>query len=439
MSNDIVASAVTDSVSDIWNKTKIPTQCSYMKRFVAQKVKKLLDECKSLLKLPKERREQKVLEHNLNVLFDISSCKHGFEACDCPKDKKVPQIWKDFLSDQQSDRKIFLSDKVDEDSSAGEAKTKARRERSEERLNRQREDWNESKKLKVASSEDMNEMIGSDSENELDEDLNSDEDWVDLDDPPKKKQKRVPLSRFVREVDRFKVSYRAAAAIGNAFLKDHAIALKIEDVNEYLIDASKLQRERARVGKSAEAEKKQSQSSINALGFDGKKSKTLVKVTTEIKVTKRGRRGRGNCDTAEKTAVKTEVEDHYTIIEEPSGAYVTHVTPLDKPGTAIADEIVAVVRERGIQLEALAADGTAANTGERRGAIRLIEQDLDKALQHLQCLLHINELPLRAVFTSLDGPTTGPKSFEGPIGKEVVQVYSLIIQNIPCRLIFTFF
>ena len=28
VSNDIVASAVTDSVSDIWNKTKIPTECS---------------------------------------------------------------------------------------------------------------------------------------------------------------------------------------------------------------------------------------------------------------------------------------------------------------------------------------------------------------------------------------------------------------------------
>ena len=56
-----------------------------------------------------------------------------------------------------------------------------------------------------------------------------------------------------------------------------------------------------------------------------------------------------------------------------------------------------------------------------------------------KCLLHINELPLRAVFTSLDGPTTGPKSFEGPIGKEVVQVKSLIIQNILFRLILIIF
>ena len=67
----------------------------------------MLDGCKSLLKLPKHRRDQKVVEHNLNVLFDISSCKHGSQACDCPKDKKVPHIWKDFLFDQQTERKLY--------------------------------------------------------------------------------------------------------------------------------------------------------------------------------------------------------------------------------------------------------------------------------------------------------------------------------------------
>ena len=90
----------------------------------------------------------------------------------------------------------------------------------------------------------------------------------------------------------------------------------------------------------------------------------MVKVTTSIKVARRGRRGSKSCDTAEKTAVKTEVEDHYTIIEEPSGDYVTHVTPVNGTGRAIADEIVAIVRERDIELEALAADVTA---GEQSG------------------------------------------------------------------------
>ena len=33
------------------------------------------------------------------------------------------------------------------------------------------------------------------------------------------------------------------------------------------------------------------------------------------------------------------------------------------------------------------------------------------------CLLHANELPLRHVFATLDGSTSGPNTFTGPIGK----------------------
>ena len=33
------------------------------------------------------------------------------------------------------------------------------------------------------------------------------------------------------------------------------------------------------------------------------------------------------------------------------------------------------------------------------------------------CLLHTNELPLRHVFGALDGSTSGPDTFVGPIGK----------------------
>ena len=35
------------------------------------------------------------------------------------------------------------------------------------------------------------------------------------------------------------------------------------------------------------------------------------------------------------------------------------------------------------------------------------------------CLLHTNELPLRHVFAALDGATSGPDTFAGPIGKKI--------------------
>ena len=34
-------------------------------------------------------------------------------------------------------------------------------------------------------------------------------------------------------------------------------------------------------------------------------------------------------------------------------------------------------------------------------------------------MLHLNELPFRHLFEEIDGPTTGPKSFTGEIGKEL--------------------
>ncbi|GBL99672.1 hypothetical protein AVEN_249723-1 [Araneus ventricosus] len=35
------------------------------------------------------------------------------------------------------------------------------------------------------------------------------------------------------------------------------------------------------------------------------------------------------------------------------------------------------------------------------------------------CLLHFNELPFRHIFQHIDGQTAGPKSFIGPIGKQL--------------------
>jgi hypothetical protein len=36
--------------------------------------------------------------------------------------------------------------------------------------------------------------------------------------------------------------------------------------------------------------------------------------------------------------------------------------------------------------------------------------------------LHANELPLRHLIIHLDGPTTGPKGFSGPLGKALNKI-----------------
>ena len=44
---------------------------------------------------------------------------------------------------------------------------------------------------------------------------------------------------------------------------------------------------------------------------------------------------------------------------------------------------------------------------------------MQRPLQWIVCLLHENELPFRHLFEKIDGKTTGPDSYSGPIGKQI--------------------
>ena len=71
------------------------------------------------------------------------------------------------------------------------------------------------------------------------------------------------------------------------------------------------------------------------------------------------------------------------------------------------------------KISVVGCDGTVVNTGSKGGVIRLMEEELKKPLQWFVCQLHSNELPLRHLLLHLDGKTTGPKCFSGPIGSEL--------------------
>ena len=68
------------------------------------------------------------------------------------------------------------------------------------------------------------------------------------------KRKKLPLPKFAKECDRFKVSNRAGAALANANLKDHGMITK-EDTS-MMIDHSKLRRERIKAGQLSEKKNK---------------------------------------------------------------------------------------------------------------------------------------------------------------------------------------
>lgn len=70
-------------------------------------------------------------------------------------------------------------------------------------------------------------------------------------------------------------------------------------------------------------------------------------------------------------------------------------------------------------LLAIGCDGTNINVRKYGGIIRLLEKRLNKPLQWIICLLHMNELPFQHLFIHIDGATSGPQTFTGTIGKQL--------------------
>ena len=142
----------------------------------------------------------------------------------------------------------------------------------------------------------------------------------------------------------------------------------------------------------------------------------MVRSVTETKVRIPGRRGKNAFKVVQSISNKLEIQDHYPVVAEPGGEYVTHVTPLGSTGKEIAKEIVSVVRERGMDLQVLGMDGCSTNCGIHKGVFRCVEVELGIAVQHVVCLLHCIELFFRHEFEEVDGVTLGPDKLEGPIG-----------------------
>ena len=134
-------------------------------------------------------------------------------------------------------------------------------------------------------------------------------------------------------------------------------------------------------------------------------------------------------------------EEHYVLIKEPNSHYLGHVVPSSGSAKDISSAIMAFLSKMNYKEEDLVAvgcDGTVINTGRKGGVIAMIENNLQRPLQWLICLLHANELPLRHLIQETDGKTSGPSGFHGPIGsklsncesKEIVKFSSISSENI---------
>lgn len=375
-----IADIVTKKVEDIWRKASIPTVTHTR---TIQLLKAFHAKCKNHLKSLKRLSEDKKTDflRKSEALFDICSCKCSLQLCSCSRDKKVPNEENPFLFDQRNDRKMMITG-IDRNRTIVLQKKLSRN-------------------LKSCSSSKLKQNENDHEDHTLSSSTSDSEESIPSPPPVRPSTSQHVAKKTIRSFptvaktsDRYGVSDRAAAAIASAVL--HDISSDIE-----VIDKSKIRRERKKTRN--ELLQKQCNQNMPAIYFDGRKDKTLKIVS------------KGN-----KKYRKVVVEEHISVLKELGSLYVGYATPLQGTANSIERAINALLKSNKICIDdilAIGCDGTVTNTGKFRGIIRLFEERLKRPLQWIICMLHLNELPLRHLFNKLDGKTSGPGSYNGPIGK----------------------
>lgn len=423
---------LANKVKEIWTRASIATvstdRINQLVRFHHDKYLKLIryPVCKR-----NDQYQQKVSKFRddaRQTLFDIASCKCVDPAsCKCAKEKKVPPEEREFLHDQRTARQRMIGN-------TDGPRTKAlmlKGQRKETEAARLAADM----ELAEASTSKPDEVVdwsgnSSSSETDVDtgetdycsfESISVMEDVDDSELAAARSQQRLRLSNTAKASDRHAVSDRAAAEIASSVLVDYGV-ITSDDFSE-VIDRSKIRRERHKYRESLRAESANSSTDLRGLYFDGRKDKTLTQEQAGGTFHRR-----------------TVTEEHVSLIQEPDSIYLGHTTPVRGSADCIKQTILDFFETKNINVQNLAAvgcDGTAVNTGRKGGTIRLLEQHLKRPLQWFVCLFHSNELPLRHLFEHLDGSTSGPRSYSGPVGTSLQQCDNMPVvefQRMECDL-----
>lgn len=217
----------------------------------------------------------------------------------------------------------------------------------------------------------------------------------------------LDLSEVVEIKSRFAGSDRYTAAIVNATLRMVGIPPSV--------DKSKLRR--AQHKNFARLNKEEIHAEFGGgLYYDSRKDLTLT-------IRKR------TIDGKFKFYKKLDRIEHFSLVSQPEGAFLGFVETEEGSAVCVSKTIISFSKEKKIfpLLQVLGSDGTNLNVGADGGINQYIEAELERPLHWFICLLHANELPLKALIIKLDGKTSGASNFSGPIGKSLNGVCDLPI------------
>ena len=400
-----LVSMVATAALDVWHSSSIPTTKLLA---VIKRANNLIDRYLNLVKSLKRDAERPNFIAKMNAfkchlveLFDIAACKcENFISCRCNKENKVPKEEQTFLEDQRGNRKMMIGG-LDAKITSRNVKKYIRKSTS-----LSCDDCRELPKTTVLELDIMND----DDSDQLEDQISKDPSFETGKVSGISKYNTVKLPNLAVACERTGISSRSAAMITSAILEDVGIVTSSESTG--VTDRNKIVRQRKR-SRSAHLEASidaVSSKKVIGLYYDGKKDETLTSVV----------KGSVKCK-------KQIVEEHYTIVLEPDSVYKSHVTPISGSAKNISNAIFLEMDSLMNHIKVVGSDGTNTNVGAKGGVISLLEAKIDRPLQWCICLLHMNELPLRHLVKKLDGDTTGPKSFTGSLGKQLVSCESLPI------------
>lgn len=381
---------IVDDVRALWASAGIPM---VSRSRTVQVFKRLHYEFRHIRRQYKPRKNTvtmldkiKRFKAGLPKLFDISACKCK-GSCSCDNQLSVKQ--RQFLQDQRSYRSLsfkYLESNENVDRIAGSSTGD-----------------NETIDEEVYTADD-NDVTVEDCDDTDDEcSTTDDDDTIKSNNVTGIKYNTLDLKPVALVADRYGVANPATAAIVSATLQ--MVGLISDSDMSLVVDEHKVKRCREKL--RAELSSRESPHMI-ALYFDGRKDKTLYMERGDDRVYRQ----------------RCKKEEHISLVGEPGHNYLGHISLASGTAKNIENGISETVKQPYL---AVGSDGTVTNTGWKGGVIRLIELRAKAPMQWLICQLHLNELPLRALFTKIDGPTTGPSAFSGPIGSSLKNSINLPI------------
>ena len=208
------------------------------------------------------------------------------------------------------------------------------------------------------------------------------------------------------------IGNKAAATLINAVLRD--LKFVTEDNPCHLVDQFKIERERQKCRQKATERLKQKfeQSPPVGIYFDAKDILTCKEF-----VDNEGHKKRRKVKVHQYVLTSAEGEfiESFEYIKEKASNSETHARK-------VAKKLYEICEQWDIldNLFIIGADTTPTNTGWKGGIFYFFEQRLGRRLFRVECQLHINELPLRAIIENVIGERSCKTKLNGEIGDRLL-------------------